>query len=149
MPFSKFRLHGQRRLSDAVVESLGDLERKVLDIVRADGESNVTNLCSKLEQPYAYTTVMTTLDRLFKKGLLDRRKQGRAFLYTAKLSLAEMERSVTADVIDRLFENSFGRAEPVLACIVDSVSGRDRLLLDELERLVKQKRIELEGKEKP
>ena len=55
-----------------------------------------------------------------------------------------MERSMAADVIDSLLHNSIGRVEPVLACIVDSVSERDLQLLDELERLVKEKRLELE-----
>jgi len=144
MPSSKFRLRGFQRLSDAVMGSLGDLERKSMDEVRRQGEANVARICSALDESYAYTTVMTTLDRLYKKGLLRRRKEGRAFFYSARLSREEMERGVAADVIDRLFDNSIGRVEPVLACIVDSVSERDRQLLDELERLVKEKRLALE-----
>ena len=124
--------------------SLGELERKALVEIRRHGESNVARVCSALDENYAYTTIMTTLDRLYKKGLLNRRKDGRAFFYTAKYSVEEMERSMAEDVIDRLFDNSIGRAEPVLACIVDSVSERDQLLLDELERLVKEKRLELQ-----
>ena len=144
MPYSQFRLRGFRRLSDAVMDSLGELERKTMDEVRRQGEVNVARVISALDGPYAYTTVMTTLDRLYKKGLLDRRKEGRAFFYSAKYSREEMERSMAADVIDTLLHNSIGRAEPVLACIVDSVSERDLQLLDELERLVKEKRLELE-----
>jgi len=141
----KFRLRGYRPLSDAVLDSLGELEVKTLQEVRRQGESNVGKVCSKLNDHYAYTTVMTTLDRLFKKGLLTRRKEGRAYLYSAKYSQEEMERGVAEDVIERLFDNSIGRVEPMLACIVDSVSDRDRDLLDELERLVKEKRLEIEN----
>ena len=126
------------------MDTLGELEKKTLDEVRRQGESNVARVCSGLKDMYAYTTVMTTLDRLYKKGLLERRKEGRAFVYTAKYSVEEMERGIAEDVIEHLFDNSIGRAQPVLACIVDSVSERDLLLLDELERLVKEKRIELE-----
>lgn len=146
MPNSHFRLRGFQRLSDAVMDSLGELERKTLNEVRRQGESNVARVCSALDGSYAYTTVMTTLDRLYKKGLLRRRKESRAYFYAAKYSVEEMERSMAADVIERLFDNSIGRAEPVLACIVDSVSDRDKLLLDELERLVKEKRLELENR---
>jgi len=142
MAVSKFTLRGSRRLSDAVVDSLGDLERKVMDEVRGYGRANVTRICSALDGLYAYTTVMTTLDRLYKKGLLTRRKEGRAFYYEAKYSPEEMERGVAEDVIGRLFETS--SIEPVLACIVDSVTERDHVLLDELERLVKEKRQEIE-----
>jgi predicted transcriptional regulator len=144
MPFSKFRLRGFKRLSEAVLDSLGDLERKVLDHVRAQDETNVAGVCLGLDREYAYTTVMTTLDRLYKKGLLERRKEGRAFLYSIKYSIEEMERTVTEDVIDSLFSGV--RAEPVLACIVDSVSERDRQLLDELERLVKEKKAKISKK---
>lgn len=144
MPSPSFRLRGNRRLSDAVLNSLGELETKVMAEVRRRGETNVGYICDAFGQTYAYTTVMTTLDRLYKKGLLSRRKEGRAFYYTAKYSIEEMERSMAEDVIDSLFDNSIGRVSPVLACIVDSVSDRDRLLLDELERLVKEKRLELD-----
>ena len=143
---AKFRLRGNKSLSDVVLDSLGDLERKVMIEVRRLGETNVTHVNTAIGEAYAYTTIMTTLDRLFKKGLLVRRKDGRAFLYSAKYSLEEMDRGVATEIIGRLFETGTGRIEPVLACIVDSVSERDLLLLDELERLVKEKRIEL-GKE--
>jgi predicted transcriptional regulator len=126
------------------MNSLGELERKSMDEVRRQVETNVAGVCLALEKKYAYTTVMTTLDRLFKKGLLVRRKEGRAFFYSAKFSLEELEHGMAEDVIGRLFENTRAHIEPVLACIVDSVSQRDLLLLDELERLVKVKKLELE-----
>ncbi|MEQ1606342.1 MAG: BlaI/MecI/CopY family transcriptional regulator [Pyrinomonadaceae bacterium] len=143
---ANFRLRGNKRLSEVVLDSLGDLERKVMIEVRGLGESTVTAVNRAMGESHAYTTVMTTLDRLYKKGLLDRRKDGRAFLYTAKYSVEELERGMAVDIIGRLFETSMGKVGPVLACIVDSVSERDMLLLDELERLVKEKRLEL-GKE--
>ncbi|MEO6655649.1 MAG: BlaI/MecI/CopY family transcriptional regulator [Pyrinomonadaceae bacterium] len=140
----KFRLRGFQRLSEAVMDSLGELEQKAMLEVRRRGETNVAGVCSAFDDSYAYTTVMTTLDRLYKKGLLERRKEGRAFFYAAKYSPEELERGMAEDVIDRLLGTGVGRVEPVLACIVDSVSERDLLLLDELERLVKEKRLELE-----
>lgn len=124
--------------------SLGELEQKVIHEIWKLGESSVASLCDVFDGLYAYTTVMTTLDRLFKKGLLSRRKVGRAFLYSSVYSIEEMERGVASDVISKLLDTSIGKAEPVLACIVDSVSDRDRLLLDELERLVIEKRQQLE-----
>lgn len=147
MPSPTFRLRGSQRLSDAVVNSLGELERKVLSEVRRQGETNVTSVCEALERSYAYTTVMTTLDRLYKKGLLTRSKAGRAFFYSAKYSVEEMERGLTEDVMNSLFDANPERTTPVLACIVDSVSDRDLQMLDELERLVQEKRSELEERE--
>ena len=142
----KFRLHGSRRLSEAVVDSLGALERQMLAEIRQNGEMSVRQIWENGGESMAYTTIMTTLDRLYKKGLLDRRKVGRAFFYSAKYSIAEMEHGVAKDVINTLLETSMDRVEPVLACIVDAVSDHDRIFLDELERLVQEKRHELENR---
>src|SRR3954452_14134136 len=139
----KVRLRGFRRLADAVTGSLGELEQNVMAAVRDGGEQSVTSVLDALGANYAYTTVMTTLDRLYKKGLLERRKEGRAFVYSIRYTEAEVERTVAEDVLDRLLDSSLGRVEPVLATIVDRVSEKDRELLDELERLVKAKRKQL------
>lgn len=140
----RFRLRGFKRLSEAVLDSLGELEQKAMREVWRRGETSVGDLCSAFDETYAYTTLMTTLDRLYKKGLLSRRKVGRAFLYKSLYSIEEMERGVAQDVISKLLDTPIGRAEPVLACIVDSVSDRDRDLLDELERLVREKKALLD-----
>jgi predicted transcriptional regulator len=100
----------------------------------------VRDVHEHLDGRVAYTTLMTTLDRLYKKRLLDRTKSGRAFVYAPRVSAAELEQGIAEDVIDALLG---GAAEPVLACIVDAVGERDRELLDELERLVREKRKEL------
>jgi predicted transcriptional regulator len=90
----------------------------------------------------AYTTLMTTLDRLHKKGLLDRRREGRAFVYAARLSRGEFH----GGVLRRLLDGALGalgrgdRAFPVLSSLVDTVGKHDRALLDELEDLVRRKR---------
>jgi predicted transcriptional regulator len=91
----------------------------------------------------AYTTLMTTLDRLHRKGVLDRRKAGRAYVYTPRWSREELERGLASDLIGSLLDGDAEAAQPVLSCIVDAVGERDRLLLDELDRLVKEKRRRL------
>ena len=93
----------------------------------------------------AYTTLMTTLDRLHKKGVLDRTKVGRAYAYEPRFARPEMERRLAARSIEDLLGAASGRRalEPLLSCFVDAVSERDRLLLDDLERLLKMKRARL------
>src|ERR1700684_2251836 len=54
----------------------------------------------------AYTTVMTVLDRLEKRGGVSRRKQGRSFVYVPKLSREELRRFAVKEVVDRFFEGS-------------------------------------------
>ena len=139
----KFLLRGFNRPSEAIVASLGELERKTLNEVWKQNEVSVRDVETAFDECVAYTTIMTTLDRLYKKSLLKRRKQGRAFLYSARYSPEELERELTEDVISTLLNAGTERVEPVLACIVDAVGEHDRVLLDELERLVQAKRQSL------
>ena len=143
MKTPRFFLRGFRRPSEVASLALGKLERQVLDESWRRGELSVRDVFVAFDEQIAYTTLMTTLDRLYKKKLLDRRKDGRAFLYSPALSRAEFEHGIREDVIDGLLGHGAEGIEPVLACIVDTVSDRDRELLDELDRLIKEKRREL------
>ena len=144
MGFFKFTLRGFKQPQELFDDSLGKLEREVLDAVWYLGESSVREVQQRIGEENAYTTLMTTLDRLYKKGLLSRRKAGRAFLYQQAVSRRELESGMVAGFIDSLLGRRSGTVEPVLACIVDAVSERDHALLDELERLVQAKKRERE-----
>ena len=91
---------------------------------------------------------MTTMDRLFKKGLLTRRKVGRAFVYAATASRDEVEGAVATELVQSLLQRD-GEPLPVLSSLVDAVSDRDRALLEELERLIREKRRALDREAKP
>ena len=143
MKSPRFLLRGFRRPSEVASMALGKLERQVLDEAWRRGELSVREVFVAFDEQVAYTTLMTTLDRLYKKKLLNRRKDGRAFLYCPALSREEFEHGIREDVIDGLLGHGAEAIEPVLACIVDTVSERDRELLDELDRLVKEKKRQL------
>ena len=68
--FLKSRIHRGADVSQSL--ALGTLEFELMEILWSNGASSVRDVVPKLSRPLAYTTVMTTLDRLFKKGLLDR-----------------------------------------------------------------------------
>ena len=125
-------------------QPLGPLELTLMEIVWKHGAGNVRDVIDRLGRPLAYTTVMTTLDRLYKKGLLARRKSERAFVYTAALSREEWEQKRTGD-----FVAGFLCPELLISCLVEAVGQHDRSLLDQLEKKIKLKRQELEGKVTP
>ena len=90
--------------------TLGDLERAVMDILWSHGPDQsvrdvMDHLPARGRKDLAYTTVMTVLDRLAKKGLTTRTRDGRAWRYTAASTRAELAattlrstlRSVKAD----------------------------------------------------
>jgi predicted transcriptional regulator len=137
-----------KRQSEArklVLKQLGSLESQVMEHVWGHGEISVRDLHIKFSS-LAYTTVMTTLDRLYKKGMLNRRKVGKAFFYTAALTESEYR--------ERLTQHLFGMAlhdgpnhHAVLSCFVDAVSEKDTQMLDKLDQLVKAKRRALRRQE--
>ena len=116
-----------------------------MDIMWSGGESNVRDVAEKLDRPLAYTTVMTTLDRLFKKGLLERRKLERAFIYSPRFSRRDWERRRAGELVAGFLAGPKQSGEMLISCFLDEV-GRDAGMLDELERKIKMKRKELEGK---
>ncbi len=127
---------------DEPSQQLGPLEIAVMEIVWSRGESAVRDVVDLLERPLAYTTVMTTLDRLYKKGLLERRKCERAFRYSARLSRAEWEQKRAGEFMAGLLTGRHQERELLISCLVDAV-GHDEGLLDELERKIRQRRREL------
>src|SRR5690349_12791095 len=90
MKTSSFLLRGFRRPREIACFALGTLERKVMEETWRLGEVSVRDIHQAFDEQIAYTTLMTTLDRLFKKKLLNRRKDGRAFLYKAEVSSEEL-----------------------------------------------------------
>ena len=142
MPGS-FRFWGFKSPSDILENGLGALEREVMNIAWASQEFTVREACAQLNPPVAYTTVMTTMDRLFKKGLLTRRQFGRAYVYRAAAPREKIELSVATELVQGLLQRE-REPVPVLSSLVEWVSDRDRSLLDELERLIREKREALD-----
>jgi len=129
--------------------SLGRLESAVMEILWANGESRVHEVVDALDRGLAYTTVMTTLDRLYKKGLLDRTKQDRAYVYSAKLTLAEWERRRASDLVAGFLAGPRPARELLLSCFLEAVGVHDAPLLDELEKEIRKRRRELSRRGAP
>ena len=123
--------------------ALGPLEITVMEILWDCGECNVHDVVDKLGRPLAYTTVMTTLDRLYKKGLLARRKSERAFLYSTRHSREEWEQKRAGEFVAGFLDGPQAAGEMLISCLVDAVGQRDEALLDDLEKKIRQKRKEL------
>jgi len=114
----------------------------VLDALWARGSATVRELVEGVCQSLAYTTVMTTLDRLFKKGLLTRSEEGRAFRYAPRFSREELHREAAGHALRQLLDASPASSLP-LSFLVEILGERDAQLLDDLRELVESKRREL------
>jgi predicted transcriptional regulator len=128
--------------------TFGPLEIRVLNALWA----RHAPACVRDLQPQfpgvAYTTLMTTLDRLFRKGTLSREKSGRAFFYRPKATQQELISQLAGSTFATLLPGDAAFARPILSMFVDTVGERDEALLDDLEELVKARRDELKGRSK-
>ena len=138
---TRFLLRGFRRPRHTIDAALGALERQVLEALwKLDREASVRDLRGAIDGAFAYTTLMTTVDRLYKKGLVGRRSEGRAYVYKPLFTRAELRAEVAADVIDGLLGEGSHAARPILSAFIDRVEARDEALLDELQTLIEKKR---------
>jgi len=125
---------------DPLRAAFGYLERDVMEVIWRGQPVNVRDVQSQLPRAAAYTTVMTTLDRLFKKGFVQRERCRRAFVYTAAYSREQVQAAVASGLLTGFLEEGSGAARPLLSNLVDVVAERDDALLAELEALVRAKR---------
>ena len=125
--------------------TLGVLEREVMDAVWTAGEATVRDTQLLLPRQVAYTTVMTTLDRLYKKGLVVRSRAGKAFVYRAAQTRQQTEAAMASGLVSGLLAGD--AAMPILSNLVDAVGSHDDAadLLDALEQMVREKRRRLES----
>jgi predicted transcriptional regulator len=125
---------------------LGPFEQQLLQKLWSHGSATVRELLADGTISQAYTTVMTTVDRLYKKGLLDRVAEGRAFRYTPRHTAEELQRVTALESIRQLLGSGDASALP-LSYLVEALSTQDAQLLDELQLLVELKRRELQSRE--
>jgi len=125
---------------------LGPLEQQVLEALWSRGTATVREVLEDQRITQAYTTVMTTLDRLYKKRLLDRIAEGRAFRYSPRQTPEELRRVAAVEGIRQLLGSGDASSLP-LSYLVEALSTHDTQLLDELQLLVERKRRELKKAE--
>ncbi len=123
--------------------ALGPLEARVLEALwTRERAATVRDLQSSFPD-LAYTTLMTTLDRLHRKGLLERSRTGRAFAYLPRWSRDVWNMRLAKSRLATLLPETASSIGPIMSMFVDAVSRRDAALLDELEALVRHARVRL------
>jgi len=97
--------NGERRRS---ILDLAPFELDCMNALWPLGEATVKQVQESLmaRRPRAYTTIMTILDRLAQKGIVSRRKVGRAYLYRASLQAAEAQQSAVQHLVAGFFGGS-------------------------------------------
>src|SRR5215472_8350489 len=110
--------------------TLTEAELRLMKVLWERGESGVAEVVAALEgtTPLAYTSVLTTIRILEKKGYVRHRQEGRAFLYSPCVHEREAGISEVRHVLSRFFGNSRER-------LLLSLLGDDEVTPEELRRL--------------
>lgn len=134
----KITLRGFKPGARGAGHVLGELEAAVMEVLwRESGQTvNEVEERLRLKREIAHTTVLTTLDRMYRKGYLTREKEGKAFVYAPRYTREEFERGVAQEVLGALLGQF---TEPALSAFVDLV-GEDSETLDHLESMIREKR---------
>ena len=112
-----------------------DLEYTVLSQLWELGSATVREMHILLGEPdgLVYTTTAKVIDRLHDKGLIQRERHGKAFVYRARVAREVVDQARARDTVGRLLGP---RPHAAVAALVDAVGAVDPQLIDELERAV-------------
>lgn len=122
---------------------LGHREAEIMDTVWDLGSATVAQVVERLgkKDNVAYTTIMTIMGRLQKKGLLSRKVSGKAYLYTPTVTREEFGASVVRGLLNSLLAD-FSR--PALSYFIKNLSVEDEKALDELDKIIEERKRTLE-----
>ena len=119
--------------------ALGPLETQVMEILWTCGECKVRDVMKALDRDLAYTTVMTTLVRLFGKKLVSRRKRARAYFYLPCVTCQEWADAAAREWIDKLMAGPKISRELLIECLMKAVGHQDANVADGIARTAREK----------
>lgn len=134
-----------RLSADGLAKVLGDLEARLMETVWDLADPATARTIHEVivkEHPVAQLTVITVLNKLVSKGLLQRFKQDDLFHYEARLTREEFTNQASRNVVEGILSLS---PDAVAASLVDVLAERDPEQLAELGRLVRRRLKEQEG----
>ena len=133
VPIQSFKLTEQ-----GLTHIFGELEAKLVEAVWELKEANVQQVIDHLGGDLNYKTTMTVLNRLVEKGVLQREKSGRAFVYSATTT----RQNLLAGVFDRMVRGMFNAEfrEIAIAQMIETAEALDPQILNDLSQLIQQRK---------
>lgn len=116
---------------------LGDLQLRIMKLLWEVGPTAVADVQRRLGgDRLAYTTVATMLRKMETRGLVGHREEGRRFIYEPAVSADVVTRSMSNDLIDRLFQGNLADA------VTHLIQSREvsPAELDRLEQLIRDRK---------
>lgn len=106
-----------------------------MHVVWNHSPATARDVCDRMKgkRERAYTTIMTTMDRLHRKGLLHRSKDGLAWRYEPALTEREFKEALANSLVGRILST---HKETALSAFVDAAAEIDETMLDKLRQLI-------------
>ena len=125
---------------------LGELELAVLEELWCHGAADAKAMHRAIgtRRGIGLNTIQSTLERLFRKQLLQREKVSHAYVYTAMVQRETLMERLIEDVVETF---SSGRSEPMLTAFVDLAARVDEKNLTRLEQLIAKRRVQAKEEE--
>jgi len=138
MPLGMFPSKPSPGAHSNALPRLGELELAVLEVLWRSPGCTATTVIQKLprERQCSLSTIQSTLERLCRKGLLNRDREQRAYRYTPRLQRSELLGKLLGGVIRQLHTGSL---DPILSSFVDFADQIDNSTLDRLDELLQQR----------
>ena len=132
-------MNKKRSSSNILPNTLGELELRVLEALWVTPHLDAKAIWERLPRlsRTSLSTVQSTLERLYRKGMVDRNKQGHAYCYFAMVSRGNLLGRMMGDVIQLLHD---GKLETILSSFVNIAADMDDSSLAELEALIEKKK---------
>ncbi len=123
----------------SMINAISNAERPILELLWQKGPLTGREIYDHVRQsrPAAYTTVLTLIGRMVKKGSVRRRQAGGLLVFEAAMERSEFENTVAAVVMKRILEISPSSA---ISTFVEAVSEWDESKLDEVMEIIEKKR---------
>jgi predicted transcriptional regulator len=128
---------------------LGPLETQAMEVLWTRGKCRVRDVMEALDRDLAYTTVMTTLNRLFHKKFVSRCKSARAFLYYPRVTCQEWKDAVARDLVGKLKAGPKISRELLVECLIEAVCNEDASVLEDIARMAHNKTLPRDPPDNP
>lgn len=116
-------------------KAISGLEREVMEVLWEVEKATVRQVMNRLDstKSRAYTTIMTTVDRLFQKNLLTREREGNAYVYSPRQDRDTYWKEIAQETMSNLLNVG---GDVALTAFVDAASQEDEKNLERLEQLI-------------
>lgn len=118
---------------------LGDLEKSVMDVLWEKGEATGRGVFEEIgkDRSLAFTTVLTVMDRLLKKGFIKRIKRGKLFVYAPSMSKEDFVKQVSREVLQGILDISASSAASSFVDILYKTSPEE---IERLSKLIEERK---------